>query len=170
LPDRQVAEHRRPKGTEPLVEVVWGIRTQWARAISTIHQAAQAAIVAEGFTNGELSIAVVGQRRMARLHEQFSGIPGPTDVLTFDLGTNLEIHTIEGEIVICSDVARLRARTIPKAVRELALYCVHGILHLAGYDDHDPDEFERMHAREDELLASLGLGRVFSDGPQETQR
>ncbi|HQL55899.1 MAG TPA: rRNA maturation RNAse YbeY [Phycisphaerae bacterium] len=43
----------------------------------------------------------------------------------------------------------------------MALYVVHGILHLAGYDDHTARDFERMHAREDQLLERLGLGPVF---------
>src|SRR5687767_7531261 len=33
----------------------------------------------------DLSIALVGDRRMAALHEQFLHVPGPTDVLTFPL-------------------------------------------------------------------------------------
>jgi len=34
---------------------------------------------------GELSVALVGDRRMSELHEQFMGVAGPTDVLTFPL-------------------------------------------------------------------------------------
>ena len=40
---------------------------------------------------------------------------------------------------------------------ELALYVVHGLLHLCGYDDHDDAERDAMRRREDELLARAGL-------------
>ena len=46
---------------------------------------------------------------------------------------------------------------------ELFLYAMHGILHQAGYDDHDPEEYKKMHNRENELMTELGLGRVFGE-------
>jgi ssRNA-specific RNase YbeY (16S rRNA maturation enzyme) len=36
---------------------------------------------------------------------------------------------------------------------ELDLLVVHGLLHLAGYDDHDPRRARRMHERAREILA-----------------
>jgi ssRNA-specific RNase YbeY (16S rRNA maturation enzyme) len=36
------------------------------------------------------------------------------------------------------------------------LYVTHGLLHLAGEDDHDPDAAERTHARTLGILAALG--------------
>jgi len=152
----------KPTTAQLSVEIEWGIRTSWPAGVSTLRRTALATLEVEGFTEGNLSIAVVGKQRMARLHHEFSGIPGATDVLTFDLGTIVADQFIDGEIIVCSDIARQRSRSIKAAVRELALYTVHGILHLVGYDDHDPAEFERMHAREDELLNRLGLGRVFN--------
>ena len=47
---------------------------------------------------------------------------------------------------------------------ELLLYALHGTLHLCGYDDRSRAGFERMHAREDELLVALGVGPVFAAG------
>lgn len=105
---------------------------------------------------------------MATLHRRYLNRAGPTDVLTFDLGTDRESGRLDGEIVVCADLARREARArggSREAVRnELALYVVHGILHLAGYDDGTPRRAARMHAREDELLADAGLGRVFHAG------
>lgn len=70
--------------------------------------------------------------------------------------------------MLCADLARRNAPTrdgtLRAARQELALYLVHGILHLVGYDDRTPRGFERMHNREDELLRELGLGSVFRDG------
>jgi probable rRNA maturation factor len=115
-----------------------------------------------------MSIAVVGATAMATLGRRYLGLPGPTDVLSFDLGTDRHRGHVEAEIVVCADVARRRAgirnRSLQAARAELALYLVHGILHLAGYEDHTAAGFRRMHAREDELLAALGLGLVFQAG------
>ena len=44
---------------------------------------------------------------------------------------------------------------------EVLLYCVHGVLHLLGYDDTDPQQAQRMHAAENELLTELGIGPVY---------
>ena len=45
--------------------------------------------------------------------------------------------------------------------RELALYVVHGALHLCGYDDHEDADRLRMRAAEREVLSRLGY---TSDG------
>lgn len=128
-----------------------------------LRRVARLVATAEGFRQGTLSIAVVGRAAMASLHQRHSGVAGATDVLTFDLRDDDPPRwLIDAEIVVCADVARQRVGTRGDATRELALYVAHGVLHLAGYDDHSPRDFARMHAREDELMARLGLGRQWS--------
>ena len=46
---------------------------------------------------------------------------------------------------------------------EVALYAIHGILHLLGYDDHDDADARRMHDRENEILTRIGIGAVYGD-------
>jgi probable rRNA maturation factor len=150
-----------PKPAKLDVTVAWNVRPLPGCA-AELRRVAAFVAKAEKFRTGVLSIAVVGDRRMSRLHAEYSGIPGPTDVLTFDLGTDRRRARLDGEIVVCHAVALRRAGP-RRVLRELSLYVAHGVLHLAGYDDHTPRDFARMHAREDELLAKLGLGRVFSD-------
>ncbi len=150
-----------------ITEVNWQPRNSW-RAVSLLHRVAAYTASAEGFTLGRLSIAVVGATAMATLHRRFLGHAGPTDVLTFDLETDRRRGYLEGEVVVCADVARQRAArrssSLQAARAELALYVVHGILHLAGYDDRTAAGFRRMHAREDQILSELGLGSVFRSG------
>lgn len=146
------------------IDVDWRVRRDPAAA-ALLRRAARHAALAEGFQTGRLSIVVVGRRAMSQLHERHRGQRGPTDVLTFDLGADRRRRLVEGDIVVCGDVAARRTGRRGRAFRaELALYVVHGVLHLAGYDDHDPAGFRRMHAREDALLVELGLGRVFAEG------
>jgi probable rRNA maturation factor len=40
---------------------------------------------------------------------------------------------------------------------ELALYVIHGFLHLCGYDDHDDDDRRAMRQRERHYLSLLSL-------------
>lgn len=150
-----------------ITEVYWQPRNSW-QAVSLLHRVAMHAATAEGFDHGRLSIAVIGATAMATLHRRYLGKSGPTDVLAFDLDTDRAARRIEGEIIICSDIARRRAaqrgRSLQTARAELALYLVHGVLHLAGYDDHQARAYRRMHQREDEILCQLNLGPVFGGG------
>ena len=150
-----------------ITEVYWQPRNSW-RAVNLLHRVAAATAEFEGFTHGRLSIAVIGATAMATLHQRYLGQSGPTDVLSFDLDTNRHRKYIEGEIIVCSDVARRRAaqysRSLQAARAELALYIVHGILHLIGYDDHAVTANQKMHRREDEILCLLGLGPVYGLG------
>lgn len=115
----------------------------------------------------ELSVAIVGDGKMAELHQAFMGIDGPTDVLTFELEHDARGSVTSGEVIINVQEARRRAREHGTAVAdELLLYAVHGMLHLSGYDDTTPRAYKKMHRREDEILTELGVGRVFA--PQVT--
>lgn len=143
------------------VAVRWQPRADW-HAVPLLRRVARNVARAEGFRAGELSIVVVGNRAMTSLHAQHLNIATPTDVLTFDLGTDRRRSWLDGEIVLCADVARRyvlpRGGALAAMRAELALYLVHGLLHLAGYDDHSDADAARMHAREEVLLRQIGLG------------
>lgn len=90
-----------------------------------------------------IECSVVGRRGMARIHREFLGIPGATDVITFPYG----------EILICAPVAADRAQEFRHSVTaELALYGIHGLLHLAGHDDVDPACARRMVSAQNRIL------------------
>lgn len=116
-----------------------------------------------GVGRAEVSLVIVADDEMAQLHESYTGVPGTTDVLTFDLRESAGDACVEGEIILCLDEAKRQAGERNHPVRhELLLYAVHGLLHLLGEDDHDEAAYQRMHAREDALLRELGLGPVFA--------
>jgi probable rRNA maturation factor len=113
----------------------------------------------------ELSVALVGDRRMAGLHERFMNVPGPTDVLTFELDHDRRGRVTAGEVVVCVPYAMRQCRRSGVRPRdELLLYAVHGMLHLCGYDDRTDRDFAAMHRREDDILKRLGVGAVFRAG------
>jgi probable rRNA maturation factor len=111
----------------------------------------------------EFSLALVTDRRMSDLHEEFMGIRGPTDVLTFPIDHDRRGRVTSGEVVVCVPEAQRQARE--RGIRlqsELLLYAIHGMLHLLGYDDRTARGFRVMHRTEDELMNALGLGTVFA--------
>jgi len=119
----------------------------------------------------ELSIALVNTQTIARLHGQFMQVSRPTDVLTFELGRDASQCVTAGEIVICVPYARRMAKANNVPLRaELLLYCLHGMLHLCGYDDKMQRGFSRMHRKEDEILTQLGVGPVFKTGVVDAAR
>lgn len=115
-----------------------------------------------------ISIALVDDAKIARLNKDHLNHDRPTDVLTFDLRENVPDadthHTIEGEIVISAETAEREAqRRGHTAEAEAALYAVHGVLHLLGYDDHSESQAERMHESEDAILSAIDVGPVYRD-------
>jgi probable rRNA maturation factor len=119
----------------------------------------------------DLSLALVTARRMAQLHEQFLSLPGPTDVLTFELEHDARGDVTAGEVVVCVPEARRQAKTRGIALRmELLLYALHGMLHLCGFDDTSDAGFRTMHRREDDILTQLGFGPVFAPVPVPARR
>lgn len=111
----------------------------------------------QGIERAVVSVVLVDDRRMATLHRRWLGADGPTDVITFDLSAG-GLGGIEGDVVVSTETARRVAREVGWSARhEAAYYVVHGLLHLAGYDDHDPVERRAMRARERVLLAAAGL-------------
>jgi probable rRNA maturation factor len=115
----------------------------------------------------ELSLLLATDATMARLHQQFLNVSGTTDVLTFELERSPAGKIVSGEIVLCVDEARRQARRrrIPIS-HELLLYAVHGLLHLAGYDDLNLRDYQRMHRQENRILTRVGVGPVFDSRPK----
>lgn len=93
----------------------------------------------------EVHFVAVSDRKIAALHGEFLSDPTPTDVITFH----------HGEIVLSAETALREARRhrIPVA-EEVARYAVHGLLHLAGWDDADPGAAAEMHAMQEKILRS----------------
>ncbi len=109
----------------------------------------------EGVRLGEIDIAVVGRKKIASLNRQYLGRDEATDVISFDLAEH-EGGVVDGQIVICGDLARRRAEQMKiPTLNELMLYVIHGLLHIIGYDDRSATDAEKMHARQEKLLESF---------------
>ena len=108
-----------------------------------------------GIEAAEISVAVVDDAAIAKLHAKFLDDPEPTDVLSFLLDAS--DGRLEGEIVVSADTARAVApRFKATAEDELLRYVIHGALHLVGYDDTTPRKRAVMRKHERKYLTQPG--------------
>jgi probable rRNA maturation factor len=120
----------------------------------------------------ELSINIVGEQEMERIHLEWMDLPGSTDVMSFPMdemteGTADELaEGMLGDIVLCPPVAaRQGADAGHSTSDELCLLTVHGILHCLGYDHATTEEEAEMFGIQRSILEEF-LGRP---APVETR-
>lgn len=91
----------------------------------------------------EIGVALVSDAVSAGLHERFMGVPGPTDVITFQ----------HGEMAIGVAVAARQARAHRQSLeRELRRLIIHGLLHLNGHEDDRPETAAVMWRAQETIL------------------
>lgn len=137
------------------IEVHWTVDER-PLADDKVCQAVSAALAYGGRPGISASVVLLDDRSLAEMHGAWLADASETDVMAFDL----EDEHMDGpavEIFVSVDRARVVAeeRGVSLA-RELALYLVHGSLHLCGFDDHEEEDRQHMRAAESEVLRSLG--------------
>ncbi len=106
---------------------------------------------------GELSILLVDDTRMAELNQAYLQRTGPTNVIAFPMreGDHADIHPeLLGDVVIsmdtCAREAQVAGLTTDERFNQLL---IHGILHLFGYDHvHSESDARIMDAKSCELM------------------
>lgn len=94
----------------------------------------------------EVEVTLVDDATIAQVHLDFMDIAGATDVITFQ----------HGEIIISRDTAVAQAAEFGEPFeRELLRYMVHGLLHLHGYLDYEPEDRDAMFAVQERLVTAL---------------
>ncbi len=97
--------------------------------------------------NGEVNITFITDSMIKRLNSRFHQRNCPTDVLAFDLSRNKK--ELIADIYISADTAVKNSKVfLTSPGYELYLYVIHGMLHIAGYDDHSPRDIKAMRERE----------------------
>ncbi|MGD7652290.1 MAG: rRNA maturation RNase YbeY [Verrucomicrobiales bacterium] len=125
----------------------------WITALESIAPAAAQRALANA-TSGDtplshlatLEVALVDDATSDTVHRDFMNIEGPTDVITFH----------HGEIVIGTEVAERQAAEYSEPLaRELLRYLIHGMLHLAGHEDADPQSCRTMESAQETIVAEF---------------
>jgi len=93
-----------------------------------------------------VEVSIVSDAAIARIHWQFMQIAGATDVITFE----------HGEIIISGETAiNYATEYSQKLEEELALYIIHGLLHLGGFDDVKSSDAKKMRSLQNRILKRL---------------
>jgi probable rRNA maturation factor len=123
----------------------------------TLRRIVRTVLAGEGVADAEVSLAFVEDKTIHRLNKRFLNHDEPTDVITFPLSAPGD-DTLSGEVVISTETADRVARALGHPVHaEVALYLIHGLLHLCGYDDLNAADRQRMRRREGHYLKRLGI-------------
>ena len=119
-------------------------------------------ILAEaGVTNGKFEIDVISDETIHAANAAWLEHDYPTDVLAFEMDRDEGVHKLEGNILVSSEMAAVRAPEFGWGTfEELMLYIIHGTLHLVGFDDHEGGDAAAMHQKENEALAVIGIKRA----------
>jgi ribonuclease HI len=121
----------------------------------------RAIAAAAGEEDPSISVSIVGNEAIQAVNREHLGRDEPTDVIAFDYGEDIpgEGEDVEGEVIVSAERAVEAAAELGRAPGdELLLYIVHGVLHLRGFDDRDPEQRAAMRERERAVCLDLGLG------------
>ncbi len=103
---------------------------------------------------GAINISFIDDGLIKKINSRFHGSNFPTDVLAFDLSSDKNYLLVD--IYISADTAARNSityRTDP--VSEIYLYVIHGMLHIAGYDDQSPRDKRIMRSKEEFYLSKM---------------
>lgn len=134
-----------------------------------LRTAARILLSALGRPEEELTVVLVGDRRIAALNRQFLGRAGPTNVIAFPLHRGHAAAITPrglGDVVVSADTAGREALHAGLALEtRLIQLLVHGVLHLCGYDhERDPREARRMQAKSRQLVRRIAAGMAAEAG------
>jgi probable rRNA maturation factor len=139
------------------VDVLKAVRApvapSWIRGV--LERAVRQPEVGARLPPGTCTIAVrlTGDRELARLNRAYAGEDSVTDVLSF-AGSGQHV----GDLAISwPAVRRQAAQSGHPVMTELSLLCVHGLLHLLGWNHETASERREMSRVTREALRRSGL-------------
>lgn len=140
--------------------------------ISMLHRLLQFAAKKEKIAQeAEISINIVTDSEIQEINRNYRGKDSPTDVISFAMqetiegemeikGDTVDFPLILGDIIISIDRAKEQAAEYNHSfAREMGFLCVHGLLHLLGYDHMNEADEKIMFQKQDEILGEFNLER-----------
>lgn len=110
------------------------------------------------------NIVVVSEERIKEINNLYRNKDSVTDVISFafeekDNDIYKDVRFI-GEIYICAKRAKEQSIEYGHSFkREICYLCVHGLLHLLGYDHMNEEDKKVMREKEEEVLKEYDLQR-----------
>lgn len=124
--------------------------------------------------NTEMSVTLVNNDEIHKINQQYRGVDRATDVISFaiedeadddfpivmDEALKESIPENIGDIFVSVDKVAEQADYLGHSFeRELGFLCVHGFLHLNGYDHMKKADADVMFPLQKEILNAYGLKR-----------
>lgn len=105
----------------------------------------------------DIEIVFLDDKAITAINKRYKRRRRPTDVLSFKIDrSEFAPRPFLGEILISSERAFKNAGVFGTDFEEeIALYVIHGILHLFGYNDESPKDRLLMDKKEKEALRFL---------------
>ena len=141
---------------EPQIELYLNVENNWvSEALVERYQAALQSLLPELMAQPKgpdhvlselemIEISIVDDETIAAVHGEFLDDPTATDAITFPYGEVL---------VSCDTAARYAAEHGIAPEEELFRYMVHGLTHLHGYLDYEPEDRDALFAVQEPLVA-----------------
>ncbi len=123
-------------------------------------RAVDLALAQDRLRKRSLCVLVVDDAESARLHSEHFDDPTPTDVMSFPDGAPDPSSGLTrlGDLAVGLEVARRVAQQRGRPVEEeIALYVLHGTLHLLGHDDIEDADRKAMWAVQRAVMSKLGI-------------
>ena len=113
----------------------------------------------------EVTLRIVDLAESQQLNSDYRNKDKPTNVLSFpfEAPEHIEMPFL-GDLVVCAAIVEQEAREQKKpVVNHWAHLCIHGLLHLLGYDHIDETEAQEMEGFETAILAKLNIDDPYQD-------
>jgi probable rRNA maturation factor len=126
----------------------------------------------ESITTDEVVLHLVDKETIKQLHKKYFNDKSETDCISISIdgcNANTTPPHILGEVFVCPMVAvNYAIANNINPLDETALYIIHGLLHLIGYDDIEENDRMAMRKKEEKcmnyiMLHNLGISRKHTN-------
>ena len=139
--------------------------SEWLTLAINVVKQQQETETNDAATAFEITVRVCDSCESQQLNKDYRGKDKPTNVLSFVFEAPAHIESpLLGDLVICAALVEREAIEQNKTVIDhWAHLCVHGLLHLLGYDHIEEEEALEMENLETQILAQLGIDDPYQD-------
>lgn len=112
----------------------------------------------------EISLVFTDDDAIRQLNADHRGKKSATNVLSFPIDEDAEpFGPMLGDVVFAYETIAREAEELDLAFSShLSHLCIHGFLHLLGYDHVECDEAEKMESVEIAILAIIGIDNPYA--------
>ncbi|MCT4655549.1 MAG: rRNA maturation RNase YbeY [Cohaesibacter sp.] len=112
----------------------------------------------------EISLVFTDDAQVKALNAAHRGKDKATNVLSFPIDEEADpLGPLLGDVIFAYETVEREAKDLGIAfMAHLTHLCIHGFLHLAGYDHIEWDEAEKMESVEVAILAQIGIDNPYA--------